>query len=507
MKFKYGFIILIISLISCQIAFSCFAIVAGSKTTQDGSVLLGHLEQNRGSIFVNFRVVPRVTNPPDSYFIAQYGAKIPNAPQNWSYFWSEIYGATGSDAVLNEWGVACVSDATHTKDQDNTDMKASREISEGGLGLEPRLEVAKKARTAREGVHITGDLIEKFGYYKSGTTHVIADPSEAWVVTVIMGKRWIARRVPDDEVVVLANVNIIGEFDFKDTTNYLSSPGIVEYAVQKGWYNPRKDKKFNFKTAYDNPATDPVSVRIKCDARQWRGQCLVSGITTKLPASGQLPFSVKPFKKLAVEDIRKLLSDHAEGTELDVNPEYKYGSPHDILEYYDGMVCNDDNQELAVFQLRNNMPREIGCIYWRTSSAGCTSVLLPWYLGITQTPDYYYIYSDTTESLTMKFHFNPPEGTEVFHEDKAFNIYNELENLVDQDYKNQIKYVQGIWSEFENEILSVQTSLEETAMTLYNQDKSICRKYLTDYCHRNSIEALTIAKEIIQKLKTDVYGF
>ncbi len=507
MKVKSALSFLFVCLLTVNEALCCFAIVAGSKATLDGSVLLGHLEQNRGSIYVNFRIVPRVSNLPGSSFTAQYGASIPNALQNHSYFWSEIYGATGSDAVFNEYGVACVSDATHTKDQDNTQMKLSGGIIDGGMGLEPRLEVAKKARSAREGVHIIGSLIEKFGYYKSGTTHVLADPHEAWIVTIIMGKRWIARRVPDDEVVVLANVNIINEFDFADTANYLSSPGIVEYAVEHRWYIPKKDKKFNFKKAYDKPATDPVSVRIKCDARQWRGQCLVAGKTIKIPARGQLPFSVKPYKKLTVEDIRKFLSDHAEGTELDKNPGYKYGSPHDVMEYYDGMVCNDDIQELAVFQLRANMPREIGCIYWRASSAGCTGVLLPWYLGISQVPDYYYIFDDTTISLTIDFHYNPPAGTEQFHKDKAFSIYNELENLVDQDYANQIRFVQDRWKQFEGRLFSQSKSVEDTAWDYYRRDPLRCREFLTGYCHRNSLEALNTAKELIQKLKTKVYGF
>jgi dipeptidase len=510
MKKQYyfsAFVLLIVCILSHNQANACFAIVAGSKATADGSVLLGHAEQNRGSLFVNFRVVPRITNPEGSFFTSQFGAKIPNAPQSWSYIWSEIYGATGSDALFNEWGVAIVSDATHSKDEDNKDMIASGEITDGGLGLEPRLEVAKKARSAREGVHIIGSLIEQFGYYKSGTTHVIADPNEAWIVTVIMGKRWIARRVPDDEVVVLANVNIIGEFNFNDTLNYLSSPSIVEYATKRGWYNPKKDKVFNFKNAYDEIATDPVSVKIKCDARQWRGQCLVTGVTTKLPQNSPLPFSVKPGKKLTVSDIRWFLSDHAEGTVLDKDKGYENGTPHEVMEYYDGMVCNDDIQEVAVFQLRSNMPRKLGCIYWRTSCAGCTSVLLPWYLGISQTPDYYYMYSDTTSSLTVDFHYNPPKGTEKYDDSKAFCVYNELENLVDQDYKEHIALVQNTWRNFEADLYEFQPAFEETALALYSKDKTQFTKFVTDYCHRNSLEALTTARDLIGRLKTQVYGF
>ena len=47
-------------------------------------------------------------------------------------------------------------------------------------------------------------------------------------------------------------------------------------------------------------------------------------------------------------------------------------------------------QEGAVFQLRAGLPPEIGCVYWRTSGEPSLNVLLPWYLGILETPANYY---------------------------------------------------------------------------------------------------------------------
>ena len=62
---------------------------------------------------------------------------------------------------------------------------------------------------------IVAELVERFGYVHSGRTYVIADPREAWLFAVVRGRRWVARRVPDDRVVVLPNVHIIEEIDLE----------------------------------------------------------------------------------------------------------------------------------------------------------------------------------------------------------------------------------------------------------------------------------------------------
>lgn len=41
-------------------AFACYAVVVGKNASADGSVLLGHNEQNDGVRFLNFRRIPRL---------------------------------------------------------------------------------------------------------------------------------------------------------------------------------------------------------------------------------------------------------------------------------------------------------------------------------------------------------------------------------------------------------------------------------------------------------------
>ena len=227
--------------------YACYTIIAGKNTSFDGSVLIGHAEQNGPPAFLNFLVVPAFTHQPGSFVKFYKGGQYPEPSETYSYVWSENFGMKGSDAVMNEWGVICVSDATKTKEDSPEEMTKRGEIKDGGVTIEIRLEIAKRARNVRQAIHIAIALIEKFGYYGYGGTHIIADRNEAWLLTCIGGKHWIAARVPDDKVVILPNVNVIREVDLKDTMNFLASRDIIDYAVKRGWYKSQSSTTFDFK--------------------------------------------------------------------------------------------------------------------------------------------------------------------------------------------------------------------------------------------------------------------
>ena len=510
MNIKKIILLIIMSLVfvifSTSQLFSCFAVVAGKNATKDGSVLFGHSELNGGKRFLNFRVIPRIKHKPGTLVKFYYGGTITELIETNSFIWSENFKSRGSDSYINEYGVACASDGTHTKEDSREELIRRGDIKNEGIGYMLRRIIAQRARTARQGVLIAGDLIKKFGYNFSGVTLTIADPNEAWILSMVMGKHWVAQRVPDDEVVIVSNVNLINEIDLKDKKNFLGSKDIIDYAIKRGWYNPKQGKPFNFQDAYSYPSRNKFYKKYRCDSRQWRGQCLVTEKYIQLPIKGNLPFSVKPAHKLCVEDIRNILSDHLEGTEFDKSNGYKLGSPHKLMTSADGMICNRANQEIAVFQLRNWMPPELGCIYWRTTAASCSSVLTPWYLGITNTPDIYHIPVDIEENLKVGFHFNPPEEIFEYNPKYAFWIFNSLESLVDLDYAKNINKVRPIWKDYEKKEYEMQSIVENAALNLFKKDKNLCKKFLTIYSNAIALNAVKIAKKLINDLRTDLYG-
>jgi dipeptidase len=497
---------LIVFLMASPPIFSCYAVIAGKKATADGSVLFAHSELNSGKRFLNFRVIPRIKNKPGAVLKLRHGGTYPDIKESYSFIWAENFSSRGSDIYINEWGVACASDGTHTKEGSREELIKRGDIKDGGIGYLLRRQVARRAKTSREGVMIASELIKRFGMNFMGVTLVIADPNEAWILSITGGQHWVAQRVPDDEVVVLSNVNLIEEVNLKDTANFLASPDLIEYAVKRGWYDPKSGKPFNYKDAYDKPGKGWFETKYGCDARQWRGQCLVTGKDIPLPVKRNLPFSVKANRKLTVHDMRDILSDHLEGTPFDKTEGYEKGSPHDLLRSSDGVICSAHNQEAAVFQLRSWLPPEVGCIYWRTTAASCSSVLTPWYLGITETPASYYKQYGLKKNLTVDFHFNPPKGTFDYDPKKAFWVFNALENLVDLDYKKNIEKVRAIWKDYEAKEYAMQAAVEETALKLLKKDKDLGRKFLTLYSSSLALKAIERAEKLVKELRAAFYG-
>ena len=480
----------------------CFTVIVGKKASADGSVLFGHNEQNGGRRIINYRYIPRIKYKPGTLVILKNGGTLPEVAETYALIWQQNPGVEFGDSYFNEWGVVVSSDSCGTREDRFKELVARGDITDGGIGYMLRRLIAQRARTAREGVQIAGELLNRFGYSASGRSYIIADPSEAWVLAVSRGKHWIAQRCPDDEVVLLPNIHIIGpEANLKDTQNVIASPGLVDYAIKRGWYGPASGKPFSFKDAFNRPMRKGgFGGKNGCDPRQWYAQSMVIGGLIELPVKEPLSFSVRPAHKMTVKDVAKILRSHSEGSPFDTFKNSRSGSPH--LTRSAGSICSKGTQEGAVYQLRSWLPKEVGCLVWRTTAAPCSNVLTPWYLGITETPEVYYKAGDIEEQLKVANHFNYPEEKFIYDPEFAFDVFNTLENLVDLNYRKAIKVVRSVWEPFEKTQFDLQSAVEETALNLLKKDKALARQFLTDYTSSRALLALNKAKELNKKLRT-----
>ncbi len=443
---------------------ACYAVIVGRAASADGSVLVGHNEENAGKRVLYFHKIPRQQHAPGDSVQLRRGGRLEQVPQTGAMLWSENPGLEFSDSYLNEWGVAVVSDACPSREDGYDALAAGGEIRKRGIGYMPRRLGAWRGQTARQGVELMGRLVERFGYVDSGRTYVVADPDEAWLVAVVRGRRWVAQRVPDDQVVILPNVYIIGEVDLSDASRFLASPDLVSYASQRNWFDARGAAKFDFRRAYqarNRPAPDP---------RQLRGQAIVTG----KDGAGPLPFSVVPHKKMTVADVAAVLRDNAGAVPL----------------------FQKSTQEAAVFQLRSRLPREIGCVYWRTTGRPDISVLTPWHVGITSTPDAYHPRGDTATQFSLEHHFQPPPGTFDVDSRLAWWRFKALEELVDLDYAGRIRTVRAVWSVFEEGALRRQETIEAEALRIWQTSPDAARSYLTRCCAEMAGEACSQADRL-----------
>jgi dipeptidase len=472
-ELKISLLGLVLFLGAAATALACDAVVVGRQASADGSVLLGHNEENALDRVLEFRKIPRLRPAAGSKVDLELGGRLDASPETWAFLWSENPGLRFSDGYLNEWGVAVASMGCPSREDSYVILAVRNEIRDGGIGYMLRRLVAQRARSAREGMELIGTLVERFGYIDSGRTYVVADPREAWVVAVVRGRRWVAQRVPDDQVVIIPNRYVIGEIDLADRENFRASPDLINYATKRGWFDP-DGGRFNFRQAYQTPEqTQP-------DKRQFRGQEVVSGKPGEWPPRQPLSFAVRPHKRLSVSDVAALLRD-----------------PGGVASMF-----SRSTQEMAVFQLRPQMPSEIGCVYWRTTGRPDISVLTPWHVGITSTPEIYSRRGDPQRLLSLEQHFQPLPSTFQPDPSRAWWKFKRLAQVVDQSYAARSGSVKKAWSEMERRLLKEQARIEATALPLWSSDRNAARVVLTRFCSDRALEACAQADKLAERLST-----
>ena len=438
--------------------FDCFSILAGREATIDGSVMFAHDEDDGGKQVVNWYKVPSLKHSPDEVINFKNGGASVQPEKTNSYLWLEMPGMSFSDSYLNQYGVCFGSDACSSREKKGV-------FTDGGIGYSLRRIMAERSKTAREAVKIGGELVSNYGYTSSGRTYCIADPNEAWMLSVVNGKHWVAQRIPDKHVAVIPNYYTIGEIDLEDTLNFLGSADIVEYAIEMEWYNP-DNGPFNFREAYSSSRTLKSIGNIY---RMWRGINLLSEVDYDL--EDDFPFSFEPEQKIGVKDFMKVLRDHYEGTNLHSSKQNPHMSDT-------RSICSNTNQYGFVAQLRSDMPVEIGAVLWIAPRRPCIQSFIPWYSGITKVPDGF---GRNTYEQAIIEHFNPPPDIHTPVPELAYWHYFQESEANTGDYEKFFETKKTEIDAIENFLFKNQDSFEKEILKTWENDKEKALQMITDY--------------------------
>jgi dipeptidase len=465
------FLLLCISLTShAQSSFNCYTIAAGKNATTTGHVMLLHNEDDHGNNYLNFhKTKPKLAADYTLKNGGQFTCMLPQLP----VFWIEMPGQDFADVLINDAGVMIVSNACPSRED-------KPELTDGGIGWMLRQITARHASSAKMAVKFAGDLIEKFGYASSGRTYTIADKDAIWVMSVVNGKHWVAQRVPDNEIMVIANYYTIGEINLKDSTQFMASPGLIDYAQQRGWHLPEKDGAFNFREAYGKPES---LAHIGNIARQWQGINLLSDET--FPVQNAFPFSFKPGKKFKLEDFMRVLENHYEGNEFDDSRHYRCGNPHSS-----GInsICSDINQFAIAAEFREDIPQQMGNLCWIAFRKPCIQPFVPFFTGVNRFPD---VFSTVPTQKAMELHFKPVAPKDLrgnhflpgFHDFSAYadDDYSKLIEEIsakkarrESDYRRQ---TEQLITNFRD---ANQNNMEELRHALHDFTPDIIRALLSD---------------------------
>ncbi|HMA63348.1 MAG TPA: C69 family dipeptidase [bacterium] len=461
-KFKYFLILLLIFSLARAENFNCFTILAGREATKSGCVLLAHNEDDYGQQVVNFYKVKSQDFTEKDSITLKNGARLLQEVERNAYVWLQIPGLDFSDSYFNDQGVVIASDGCRSR-EDRSDL------TDGGIGYWLRRLMAERANSARQAVKIGGHLVEKYGYYSSGRSYCIADTAEAWIMAVVKGRRWVARRIPDDHVAVIPNFYTIQDINLNDTLNYLASDDIITYAKKRGWYDPEEDGEFNFRQVYGAGLDHPSNVN-----RMGRGVNLLSEKQYEIDSSTRLPFSFQPRKKLSRQDLMKVLRDHYENTELAASNE------DSIHTNKNRPICTRATKYGFVAQLTPKEPLEENSVLWLAPGRSCSMPAIPIYFSIEKFPSELQQFSSPQIALENQYkEFENPYQNNSEH---LFVKIIEYCDYYDENYDRLKNSRTGFIKDYEDSLSTVVESLE------YKNDQQLLN--ILNKISTNSIQKL-----------------
>jgi secernin len=261
----------------------CDTFVALGNATADGSVLFGKNSDREPNEAQALVLVPHAIHPKGSQVKLTY-ITIPQVPETWAVLLSQPFWIWGAEMGANERGVVIGNEAVFTK--------VPYQKGPSLIGMDFLRLALERAATARAALEVITSLLAEYGqggncglahpfYYHN--SYLIADPHEAWVLETA-GREWAAEKVT--RVRAISNAITIG------ATWDLASPGLVDYAVRRGWCRGRAD--FDFGRCY----SDFLYTRFSAARSR---QCRTTGLLSA--HSG----------KITLEGMFAALRDHGEG--------------------------------------------------------------------------------------------------------------------------------------------------------------------------------------------------
>ncbi len=458
-------------LFAFQTIFACTNFLVGKNATIDGSTLISYSADSY-FLFGALYHYPAATYPAGTMLeirewdTGKYLGKIKQV--------EKTYSVIGN---INEYQLS-IGETTFGGREELIDTTA---ILDYGSLMYITLQ---RARTAREAIKIMTDLVEEYGYYSSGESFSIADPSEVWILEMIgkgannKGAVWVAQRIPDDCVSAHANQARITTFPYDDKNNCIYSEDIIAFAREKGYFKG-KNKDFSFSDTY--APLDYTALRA-CEARVWsffrkidptmeRFITYIKGITAE-----RMPLWVKPAAKLSAQNIKDYMRDQYQGTELDLTKGIAAGpfgsklrnSPLtfkvDSVEYvHERPTATQQTGFTFVAQMRGWLPNHIGGILWFGVDDAASNIYVPMYCGITKIPECYRLGNGSLLEYSST---------------SAFWTYNWVANYAYSRYSYMMPDIKKVQVQWESNFNALVPAMDKVALGLPEAES---KAFLSDF--------------------------
>ncbi len=484
---------------------SCTSIMVGRLASVDGSVITSH--SCDGNYRTWLEIVPRQKHEEGSLLPILWGTLHTETPwdRNKVTQKGEIPQVAETFAYLN---VAYPAMNEKQLAIGETTITGRRELlNEEGLFLIEELQkiALQRCSTARDAIRLMGALAEEYGYGDWAECLTVADKKEVWHFEFSgsgPGKpsaMWVAQRIPDDHVGVSANIARISDVDFNNPNYFLYSKDLKEVAKRTGFWDGEEPFKF-YKVV---SGRKPFAIR---------DFYLLSTMAPSLNLSynaEELPFSVKPDKKVSVEDVMRYYRETYEGTPWDMtqnllvtvkkkddegneyeeqvkspiaNPWMSNDLRNLINELKPGAIERQRTIAIAgcsysqIIQCRDWLPNEIGAIAWFSFDNPGQSPRIPIYSGTLHLPESFKIC-----------------GQHRYRQDAAIWSFREANRLATVNHERGRAIIKPAVQHFQLKALSELPLVERRAAELIKAGQNQeAREYITAYT--NDFAAATMKR-------------
>ena len=397
---------------------SCTTILVGAKASHDGSTMIARTDD--GHYDVKKMIVVNPKDQPKQYksVLSHAVIDLPSNPMRYTACPSVdpkegIWAATG----INEANVGITATETITSNArvlaadplvEYKKAKTRREKDvPGGIGEEDIVVlVLPYIHTAREGVLRLAELLEKYGTYESNGI-AFNDEREVWWLETIGGHHWMARKVPEDRVVIQPNQFGMDAFDLEDAFGkkeaHLCSADLREFIAenhldlnQDGKFNPRDifGSRRDMDHIYNTPRAWFMGRYLAPQSYRWEGEN-----ADFTPESDNIPWSLRPDRKVTAEDVKYLLSGHYQGT-----PWNPYSGQNTGMRGKYRSIGINRTGDTSICQIRPYAPDCVKGVEWICFGSTTFSAMLPVYSNVPKLPDY--LSAVTLNTSTENFYWS-----------------------------------------------------------------------------------------------------
>ncbi len=471
---------------------SCTSIMVGRSATVDGSVITSQTCDGNFRTWV--RIEPRQKHPAGSN-TKIYGGLLHNefaGDMRRVEVKGEIPQVEETYAFLNT-AYPCLNEKQLAIGETTIGGRRELQNTEGMFLIEEiQRMMLERCTTAREAIQLAGRLIKDYGYCDNGECLTIADPKEVWHFEVFgqgpleIGGVWAAQRIPDEHAGVSANIPRIGKLDLDNPDYFMASENVFQVAQEMGWWDPESGEEFVFWKAYSG--RKPFSTR---------EFFILSSMAPSLNLSfeaEELPFSVRPEKKVSVRDVIAFFRQTYEGTNLDMtknlvaqqrrsNDVVKSNIAHpwmsfDMMQLLNTLKPNTVARQRTiaisacsyseVLQCRDWLPAEIGGIAWFSFDNPGQSPRIPIFSGTTELPPSFAIC-----------------GQHRYRTDSALWWFRRANKLATVRWGEGRKHIESAVAEFEERAFADLPMVEKKILELLGggdaADVERAKAYLTQY--------------------------